>query len=211
MKYPEFSVPGVPHDQTWQLFNTSNFEYYCDKVRGLREGTCPFCVIDPKINEVLPIPNPSWLAWENRVAAKANQSLQLIIATKEHFEKLEELGGREWSDLGLFILVLSGHYKLEGFSLLCRSGNALFNARSVPHIHFNLHVPDGTGKVAPTIGKSWADLEEKLKILKAFEKMRVEIEASGPSGCDVDEAFAAVLSREERELVRNILRKKAAG
>lgn len=173
MTYPKFSVPGVPEDQIWQLFNASNFEYYLEKVAGLQAGICPFCQIDPDRNKVISIPNNSWLAWPNRMAAKQNQSLQLVILSKRHIERVEDLGPVEWINLGNFITELAQHFKLEGFSLLCRSGNPLFNAKSVPHLHFNLHVPDGTGKVAPTIGKSWHNLEEKLRVLTVFEKLRL--------------------------------------
>jgi hypothetical protein len=65
--YPEFNVPGVKQEDMWQLFNVSNYAYYCKKVESLRKGECPFCQIDPEVNAVL-YENMSWRLWKNILA-----------------------------------------------------------------------------------------------------------------------------------------------
>lgn len=71
--YPEFTVLGVKPEDTWQLFNVSNFAYYCQKVTDLKNGVCPFCTIDPSVNTVLH-ENNSWRLWENKMAPRSGKS-----------------------------------------------------------------------------------------------------------------------------------------
>lgn len=53
-----------------------------------------------------------------------------------------------------------------------RFGDPRLNAGSVRHLHVNIQVPDGTGRVQVTLAKEPEEIEEKREILSIFEKMR---------------------------------------
>ncbi len=196
--YPEFHVLRVPDDQIWQLFNVSNYEYYCRKVEDLRNGVCPFCTIDPTVNEVL-FENPSWRVWMNKVAPRSGQDYQFIIPSKCHVERFGDLQGMEAVHLLEAIKWIDCTYDIKGGVYVVRSGDPARNAKSVPHLHVNYQVPTGIDRVEVTIAKSQADLEKKLPILRIFEKMRHAEAAMG-----VESGFDE-LTPEEQDLVRDKL------
>jgi len=98
MSYPKFEVAGVPESEVWQLFNVSNYQYYKQKVASLIAGVCPFCTIDPAVNDVL-FENHSWRLWKNEMAPRSGQRLQLIIPSKRHIQCVDELTYDELGDL----------------------------------------------------------------------------------------------------------------
>lgn len=172
MSYPAFKVQGIPDDQIWQLFNVSNFRYYCQKVHDIMRGTCPFCTIDPAVNKVL-FENSSWRVWENKIAPKSGQDHQFIIPTKRHIQSFGELSTTETVDLLSAIQWIDNTFQISGGVLVIRSGDPARNAKSVPHLHVNYQVPTGLDRVEVTIAKSQEDLTKKLPVLVVFEKMRI--------------------------------------
>ena len=178
MSYPDFKVQGVPVDQVWQLFNVSNFRYYCQKVHDIMCGVCPFCTIDPAVNKVL-FENSSWRVWENKLAPKSGQDHQFIIPTKRHIQSFGQLSAAETVDLLPAIQWIDDAFEISGGVLVIRSGDPARNAKSVPHLHVNYQVPTGVDRVEVTIAKSQEDLIRKLPVLIVFEKMRI----LGASGC----------------------------
>jgi diadenosine tetraphosphate (Ap4A) HIT family hydrolase len=176
MSYPEFSVPGVPPEETWQLFNVSNYAYYLQKVKDLAAGICPFCQIDPAVNQVL-LQNASWLMWQNKMAPRSGQAHQFIFPLRRHVQKVNELTSAEWADLRDIVLMAEQHFQVFDGALVMRSGDPLKNAKSVPHFHLNYQVPTGRDRVEVTFAKSEADLLKKVAVLQVFEKLRLLEEA----------------------------------
>jgi diadenosine tetraphosphate (Ap4A) HIT family hydrolase len=203
LAYPRFQVPGVKQEDEWQLFNVSNWEYYCMKVKDLQAGICPFCQIDSNINKIVHS-NDSFNVWHNTVAARSGeQEYQLVIPTKRHITNVDQMNPTEWVDFGEIFRWINQEYSIDGGVIVARSGNPARNAKSIPHIHFNYHVPTGQQKVEITIGKSLADLTEKIKVLEVYEEMRL-FKAQG-----VEIPFN-MLSEEKQKLVKDKLSKKAA-
>src|SRR3989344_4492276 len=95
--YPKFEVPGVRPEDTWRLFNTSNYPYYKQTVADLREGRCPFCEIDPERNKTL-YENDSWRLWKNDVAPRSGQECQLVAPSKRDVQNILDLTREEWND-----------------------------------------------------------------------------------------------------------------
>jgi hypothetical protein len=63
-----------------------------------------------------------------------------------------------------------------------RTGDPALNAKSVPHLHFNFHLPTGKDRVVVTLAKSGEDHLKKLEILKVWEKVRLAEELGYPYG-----------------------------
>lgn len=195
--YPAFSVPGVRSEDTWQLFNVSNFFYYCRKVANLQAGLCPFCTIDLTVNKVVH-ENDSWRLWVNEMAPRSGQECQLIMPSKRHVERVSELTRAEWNDL----------YDMQEWARIelgvgddgvyvTRTGDPAKNAKSEPHFHVNFQCPTGKMRVEVTIAKSSEDLAKKLPVLLVFEKMRVAQEEGHlePTRVLSNEEFALVVDK----------------
>lgn len=173
MKPTEFTVPGVPPDQTWRLFNTSNYSYYKRTVNSLKRGVCDFC--NPPDKQRVILENDSWYVMINDVAPRGgtrNQDYQFVIPHRRHVETVTSLAREDWMFLGEIVDKIHLLYQLDGCVLVARSGNPKRNAKSMPHLHFNLHVPTGLTRVTVTIAKSEDDRCRRLPILVIFEKMR---------------------------------------
>ena len=174
--YPKFEVPGVPPEETWQLFNVSNYGYYLQKVKDLIAGVCPFCKIDPAVNQVL-FQNQYWLMWANKMSPRSGQDHQFIFPLRRHVQRLSEMTEAEWVGLREIIFMVEQNFNVRDGALVIRSGDPLKNAKSVPHLHVNYHVPTGKDRVEVTIAKSEVDLFSKLPVLRVFEKLRLLEEA----------------------------------
>ena len=179
VEYLPFLVPGVSPKHNWVLFGCKNFRQYVKAVESLQAGKCELCPPDPVRNKILPVSTHRWLVWKNTVAPLPGQEHQFMIVPRRHIEKLEELNADEWAELWHVLQSISVYYGLTGYSLLVRSGDPTKNAKSVRHLHFNMHVADGTMMVQPTIGKSLEDLKGKYEVLKVFESLRVHVETGG--------------------------------
>lgn len=174
--YRQFEVPGVNQRDIELLFNTSNFRYFCDQVKNLRIGRCPFCDIDPKENEIIPIENPSWVLLRNKIAPRGGQLGQFVIPFKlRHVETVLDISREEKAQLwDLFDEVcrrLRQKHGITGCVLILREGDEFFHAGSVRHKHANIHIPNGFDKVQVTLGKSVKSRREKLISLLVFRKM----------------------------------------
>ena len=200
--YPPFQVDGVPEDQVWQLFNVSNYKYYLLKVDQLKNGICPFCTIYEAVNVPLPVTNPCWHVWENTVAARNGQEHQFVIPLKRHVRTYAELTTMESTQFTELIRDLDVHYHLDGGVLVTRSGNPLRNAKSMDHLHVNYHVPSGAEKVQITVAKSASDLNAKLPVLCAFERMR-QLQTQH---YDMDDVVALLQQTGQWDLVKDRLK-----
>jgi len=69
-----------------------------------------------------------------------------------------------------------------------RIGDPTYNAGSVRHIHANILVPDGTGRVRVTLAKEKEATASKMQILRVFELMR-----QGKEFGDLDPEDAALV------------------
>jgi diadenosine tetraphosphate (Ap4A) HIT family hydrolase len=175
--YPTFSVSGVPSDRTWELFNCSNYEYYKRKIKEIISGICPFCTVDGSINQIF-FESGEWMVWENIVAPRPESKHQLLFVPKRHVERVTDLTMNEFSKFhSFFKAALDSDYCksnqiTDDGAFIIRTGDSAMNAKSVSHLHFNLHIPSGRVKAEVTIGKSKDDINGKLPLLKIWEKMR---------------------------------------
>jgi len=112
------------------------------------------------------------------VAPRSGQECQLTAPSKRHIENILELTDQEWVDFKKVLNYAHNTLGVGGDGVwMIRTGDPRRNAKSVPHLHFNFHLPIGKDRVEVTIAKSEADLQKKLLVLRAFEKYRVAEEA----------------------------------
>jgi diadenosine tetraphosphate (Ap4A) HIT family hydrolase len=199
---PKFDVEGVKPEDSWQLFNCSNYKYFAQKVQQLRKPfpeCCSFCVIDPAVNKIL-LENRSWLMWQNLMAPTAETEVQLIVVSRRHIESIGDLSQTEWDDLLDMIKrtqVMTG-YGYDGIWNV-RTGDPETNAKSMPHIHFNFQKARGTKKAEITIGKGPEDYEKKRGTLELWYRYFKAQEENHPNPRELfsEEEWAKIEGKKE--------------
>lgn len=166
-------MPNSTHwfspEELWCLADCSSFKQYFTMRKRFESEQCGFCVIDPAINTTL-FKNDHWILWENAFKNNRACKVMLVIITKEHWRRLGEITPEAWASFYKVIGYAEKHYDLEGGMLFMRFGNMQLNAGTVPHLHFNLWVPDETGEVRVPIFKKPEDRQASEDRAAGFAK-----------------------------------------
>jgi diadenosine tetraphosphate (Ap4A) HIT family hydrolase len=179
-------VPGLDQEDIGTLLNVRSLAQYTEMVGRILSGHCPFCELDEKINRVI-VEIGGWRIWENPFPLK-HTSDHFVLAPRRHVTHIADLGNDDWRSIQA--IVSGTTQRLSGGALVFRFGDPRKNAGSVRHLHANVIVPDGTGRVQATLAKEPGEISEKRAILVVFEKLRTGTELSQ-------------LSKEELALVRD--------
>lgn len=102
-------------------------------------GACPFC--PEHLAEYHPKPilfaNEHWLVTENAWPYDGTRH-QFVLIYRRHVEAAEELPPGAWEALGEAHRRLVADYRLDGGTLLLRSGQTDLTGASVAHLHAQL-------------------------------------------------------------------------
>lgn len=182
--WEDVKIDGLENEDINTLLNTKTYAQYVQYVKDQQNGVCPFCEpLDSNLNRVIEqitIPDgdteASWRMWENPFPVKHSER-HLVIAPKRHIIHPDHMTSGDWDCLSyLFAFAISVQegqsIGLPGGGILLRWGDPSLNAGSIRHIHANIVVPDGTGEIKLTLAKDPEKVEQKKKVVMAFEKMR---------------------------------------
>ena len=102
-------------------------------------GDCPFC--QENLGKYHPKPiifaNEHWLVTENAWPYEGTRH-QFVLICRRHIEAAEHLPAGGWEALGEAHRRLVAEYRLDGGTLLLRSGQTDFTGASVAHLHAQL-------------------------------------------------------------------------
>ncbi|MDP2629464.1 MAG: hypothetical protein Q8P45_02055 [Candidatus Harrisonbacteria bacterium] len=182
------AIPGLEQEDIGTLFNTKTYDQYVSIVSDLQQGKCPFCPPDPERNKIQ-FQNDTWMGWVNPFPHPGTQ-LHIILIPRMHLTRLEDLSPQHYLALGDIIAQLQGQ-DLPGGALVLRFGDPQRNAGSIRHLHVNIMVPRGDSEVRIPLCKDPKKINQKRRVVEAFEKMR---QAGGSR---------RALSEEEWELVKD--------
>ena len=103
------------------------------------DGVCPFCEAHLPKHHSKPIlfRNAYWLVTENAWPYEGTRH-QFVIIYRDHIESAEALPPGAWEALGSAYRQLVKEYRLEGATLLLRTGMTDFTGASVAHLHAQL-------------------------------------------------------------------------
>lgn len=161
-------VPGLDQEDIGTLLNVRSLAQYSEMVARILSGHCPFCELDEKINKVF-MEVAGWKVWDNPFPLK-HTSEHLVLAPRKHVTHFAYLDNDDWRSIQA--IVSGTTLRLSGGALVFRFGDPRKNAGSVRHLHANIIVPDGTGRVQATLAKNPEEISEKRAILVIFEKLR---------------------------------------
>lgn len=109
------------------------------------EGFCPFCPEHMKKYHEPPIIKTGayWYVTPNMYPYE-NTKHHFLFVTNEHLTNTAELSPEAWAELQEHVLWLNEEYKIDGATLLMRSGDMQKNGATVLHLHAQYIV--GTGE-----------------------------------------------------------------
>src|SRR3972149_6083830 len=195
MDSAELVIPGLDREDIGSLLNTRILPQYCEMVRRMKVGECPFCQLNTEINKVI-LENERWRAWDTPFNAERDHlERHVVISHRKHVTHLRDV---DYTDGGTFFEILRALAlpdNVSGGGELTRFGDPARNAGSIRHLHSNFYLPDGTGELRLPLCKFLDDIADKLKGIPVFEKMRL----GGSFG---------TLEPEEQDLVRDRLEVK---
>jgi len=150
----------LTEEQLFCLLGCRDFPQYHKMRSGFESGRCEFCNLDRNVNHVL-YENEHWVLWKNPFPRKTLKK-QYVIASREHIRYLEQITPEGWRSFYFVIQWLEagveGQYEcLQGGNLHVRFGDMRYNAGTVPHLHWNYWVPNGTGEVRIPVMKDVKD------------------------------------------------------
>jgi diadenosine tetraphosphate (Ap4A) HIT family hydrolase len=154
---------------------SSYAQYHLMRSR-FESGVCGFCHIDRKVNHVV-FENAYWAAWENIFSHDRACAVMLVIASRDHWRRLADITKEAWGDLEEVMRFAERTYEMPGGMLFLRFGDMRYNVGTVPHLHFNLWVPDRTGSVVVPIQKSHEMNEEHGRRAQEFARRYASGEA----------------------------------
>lgn len=109
--------------------------------RIAKRGECPFCIENLQKEHTLPIEEKKyWIVTENQYPY-AQAKKHILIISKKHAERLEDLSLSAFKQLGTIVKELERLYMVESGALCMRFGNPQFNGGTVNHLHFHFIVP----------------------------------------------------------------------
>jgi diadenosine tetraphosphate (Ap4A) HIT family hydrolase len=145
--------------------------------QGFEGAFCQFCAIDSQVNNVL-WEDTSTHCWAVPDAfMRTELEYHLIVAPKRHVRFPWELGLDEEISINEAQRFLASKFDLRGGIIATRFGDMSLNAGTVPHLHINIMVPNGTGEVRIPVFKDPCDREENQKRAAKFAEQYEKIEA----------------------------------
>lgn len=150
------------------LLGCRSYKQYYEMRRKFEDGTCVFCNLDRDFNKVY------WeddfvFCWPIPDAYQRKELLhQFLIVPKRHVRFPWHLSEEEWLSLHFAGTVLAENYDFEGGMLFARFGDMGLNAGTMPHLHYNLWVPNQTGEVRIPIYKDLGDREANRERAAVF-------------------------------------------
>lgn len=166
----KLKIPGLNEEQMFILLNASKFDQYCETVKQMLRGECPFC--NTKwLNGDIVYRNKCWFVWRNPWP-QAHQEHHIVIANTRHVFHICDLTDEDWVTYGDMVRWVCRRYDVEGGVEATRFGKPELSLTSQKHYHSNIRVPDGKGPVAVVVARSKEETGRKVRIICIFEKMR---------------------------------------
>jgi len=163
------STNSLQAEQQFCLEGCGGYQQYHHMRRQFESSICPFCEHDNTLNKIL-FEHGNWRAWHNIFSNSRKCKTMLVIVHKKHIRSLADILIGDWADFQNILESIHKHFELPGGMLFIRFGDMRLNAGTVPHLHWNLWVPDGTGEVRIPVIKDPKDRVENQSRAAGFAK-----------------------------------------
>lgn len=160
----------LTEEELFCLQGCRSYKQYHKMRKGFEEGVCAFCNPDRKLNKIIWEDENVYL-WHvpTEYMRKELASHWLIVPVK-HVRFETDLTPREWISVFRAKRFMHENFDYRGGVTHVREGDMRLNAGTVPHLHYNIFMPNKTGEVRIPVFKTPEDSETNLKRVKGFEE-----------------------------------------
>jgi diadenosine tetraphosphate (Ap4A) HIT family hydrolase len=163
-------IESLTDEELFCLEGCRSYPQYHKMRAGFESGHCEFCNLDRTLNTVL-WEEEDVVCWAVPSQFLRNELLHhFIIIPKRHVRFPWELVPDEVTSMQWARMILSRKYELRGGIMATRFGDMNLNAGTVPHLHENIMVPNGTGEVRVPVFKDPSDRAENQVRAAQFAK-----------------------------------------
>lgn len=144
-------------EELFCLERCRSYEQYHHMREQFETDFCPFCTVDRMVNTI------QWedglaQGWEVPLAFMREElAHHFIIMPKRHVRFETELTDAEVLAMHHIKVHLASKFDIPGGIVAVRIGDMSLNAGTVPHLHYNIMVPNGTGEVRIPVFKDPKD------------------------------------------------------
>lgn len=160
----------LTNEEIFCLEGCREYSQYVLMRKNFERGICALCNLDRDFNKVV---------WENYLAIcwTVPQSLMRsglihhsIVIPKRHVRFETELSYAEVMAIHDAKKILASECNIPGGIVAVRIGDMSLNAGTVPHLHYNIMVPNGKGEVRIPVFKDPTDRALNQERAKEFAK-----------------------------------------
>ncbi len=102
-------------------------------------------MIDEKINKTI-FRNKYWRIQKNAVAGKRGCKVMLMITPLNHWRHITDIPPDAWEPFGEMLTWACKEFDIPGGALFLRFGPMDHNTGTMPHLHWNIWVPDKSAR-----------------------------------------------------------------
>lgn len=150
-----------------------SFEQYHQMRQGFERHSCPFCDLDRNLNAVEWEDEHAYAWLVPKAYLRPELAYHALFVPKRHVRFETELTSGEVLSLHAAKKALHGTHGYRGGCTHVREGNMRLNAGTVPHLHYNTFMPNGSGSVRIPVFKD-PGLQEGNKERAAMFAARYE-------------------------------------
>jgi diadenosine tetraphosphate (Ap4A) HIT family hydrolase len=162
----------LTEEQLECLRGCNEYLYYFKMRERFESRVCAFCHPEVFNNEIL-FENEGWTVWKVPQGYSSYGEVlatQLVYFPRRHIRHLNALTEAERTSFWKVIDWIYERYEIPGGAFFVRVGDMRYNVGTVPHLHFNLFVPNRTGEVNIPLQKDPATWEAHEKQMQEFAR-----------------------------------------
>lgn len=160
----------LTEEELFCLEGCRSYAQYHQMRRRFELGQCTFCDIDPVLNQIL-FEDEQVYAWHvPKKFMRDELAFHWLIVPKRHLRFEAELTSAECLSIQAAKLYMARQFEYEGGLTHVREGDMRLNAGTVPHLHYNTFVPNGTAEVRIPVFKDPVDRAENQARATEFAK-----------------------------------------
>lgn len=154
------------------LQGCGNYSQYHLMRKCFEANQCAFCNLDRARNQVL-WEDESFMLWKVPAGIGKKRPLEchILIVPKRHVRFVADLMDEEAISLIVANRFARDNLGYTGGLNHAREGDMRNNAGTVPHLHFNLFQPNGTGEVQVPVYKDLADRQKNSARARRFSTL----------------------------------------
>lgn len=157
-------------EEKFCLEGCGTYEQYFQMRKGFEEDSCIFCDLDRELNHVL-FEDKHVYAWlVPRAYMRKELAYHALFVPKRHIRMEMDLTSAEVLSIHHAKRLLHREHGYRGGITHVREGDMGLNAGTVPHLHYNTFMPNGTGEVRIPVFKDQKDREANRVRAEGFAR-----------------------------------------